>query len=178
MSATKEFRNLLSRPGPIILPAVGDALTARLAAMEGYKAVLVSGNAGTAVQLGLPDLGLMTMSEHAQNASRIAGASGLPVIVDADTGYGNPINVRRTVSEFERIGAAGIVIEDQVSPKRCGMLDGKDVNPDEEMVAKIKATLDAWQDPDFSQSIVDLPQRWHGPQWHRPLLDRKDRECF
>jgi 2-methylisocitrate lyase-like PEP mutase family enzyme len=105
-----------------------------------------SGNATSAMRLGMPDIGLMTLSENAENAGRIAAASGLPVFADADTGYGGLLNVRRTIQEFERAGVAAIMIEDQVTPKRCGMLSGKQVISQADMEAKVKAALDARRD--------------------------------
>ena len=105
--------------------------------------------AGTAASLGYPDFGLVTMSEMADNAGRIARASGLPVIADADTGYGNELNVFRTVQEYERRGVAGMHIEDQVFPKKCGHLDDKEIIPREDYIAKIRAAAAAKQDKDF-----------------------------
>jgi 2-methylisocitrate lyase-like PEP mutase family enzyme len=105
---------------------------------------------GTAVtRLGMPDIGLLTATEMVDHASRVVDASGLPVVADADTGYGNAINVRRTVRDFERAGVAALHLEDQVSPKRCGHLAGKRVIPTEEMLGKIKAACDARTDPDL-----------------------------
>ena len=100
-------------------------------------------------RLGMPDVGLLTASEMIDNAGRIVDASGLPVVADADTGYGNPINTRRTIRDYEKAGVAGVHIEDQAWPKRCGHLAGKRVIPTAEMVAKIKAACDARRDPDF-----------------------------
>jgi 2-methylisocitrate lyase-like PEP mutase family enzyme len=100
-------------------------------------------------RLGMPDVGLLTASEMVDNAARIVDASGLPVIADADTGYGNAINVRRTIRDYEKAGVAGVHIEDQTWPKRCGHLAGKQVIPGDEMVSKIKAACDARRDPDF-----------------------------
>jgi 2-methylisocitrate lyase-like PEP mutase family enzyme len=146
---TTRFRSLLARPGVFMLPGVGDPFTARMAAREGFEAVMSSGNATSAMLLGMPDVGLLTLAENAANAGRIAAASGLPVFADADTGYGNALSVRRTVMEFERAGVAAIMIEDQVTPKRCGMLAGKQVIPEIEMVAKIGSALDARNDDDL-----------------------------
>lgn len=109
----------------------------------------MSGDATTAVRLGQPDVGLLTMSEMVDNAARIADAVDLPVIADADTGYGGPVNVRRTVREYERAGVAAIQMEDQVWPKRCGHLAGKRVIPAAEMAAKVKAAVDSRRDQDF-----------------------------
>lgn len=130
-------------------PGAADALTARLIAKHGFEAIYMTGAGTTAVRLGMPDVGLLSMDEMVDNAQRIAEASQLPLIADADTGYGGPLNVQRTVRAYERAGAAAIHIEDQQWPKRCGHLAGKSVIPAEEMVAKIRAGLDARHDKDF-----------------------------
>jgi 2-methylisocitrate lyase-like PEP mutase family enzyme len=143
---TERFRALLAEPRVTLLPAVGDPFSARLVAREGFDAIMSSGNATSAMRLGMPDIGLMTLSENAENAGRIAAASGLPVFADADTGYGGLLNVRRTIQEFERAGVAAVMIEDQVTPKRCGMLSGKQVISQADMEAKVKAALDARRD--------------------------------
>lgn len=146
---TTRFRQLLQRPQLTMMPSIGDPLSARLVAREGFEALMSSGNASSATRLGIPDVGLLTLSENVENAGRIAAASGLPVFADADTGYGGLVNVRRTIIEFERAGVAAVMIEDQVTPKRCGMLAGKKVVPVEEMVAKVKTALDARRDDDL-----------------------------
>lgn len=112
--------------------------------------VYMSGAGTTAVRLGVPDIGLLSLNEMADNAGRIVDACGLPLIADADNGYGGPLNVRRTVQSFEKAGAAGIHLEDQSLPKRCGHMDGKQLVSTEDMVAKIKAALDARIDQDFT----------------------------
>jgi 2-methylisocitrate lyase-like PEP mutase family enzyme len=147
---TARFRALLDKPGCIVAPGVADALAARLVALEGFDAVYMTGFGTSLTRLGAPDVGLLTATEMIDNAARIADASGLPLIADADTGYGNPINTRRTIRDYERAGVAGVHIEDQVWPKRCGHLAGKRVVPTPEMVAKIKAACDARTDPDFT----------------------------
>lgn len=149
MKATTRLREILSRDKATILPAVGDPLSALLARAEGYEGVMVSGNATSATRLGMPDVGLLTMTENADNVARIFDATGLPVFADADTGYGNAITVKRTIREFERAGAAAIMIEDQVSPKRCGMLAGKALIPVSEMEDKLRAAVDARRDADL-----------------------------
>jgi 2,3-dimethylmalate lyase len=146
---TTRFRELMARKTITILPAVGDPFSARIVAAEGYEAVMTSGNASSAMRLGIPDIGLLTLSENAENAGRVAHASGLPVFADADTGYGNPLNVRRCVMEFERAGVAAIMLEDQVTPKRCAMFSGKELVTTDEMVMKIKAATDARRDDDL-----------------------------
>jgi 2-methylisocitrate lyase-like PEP mutase family enzyme len=146
---TARLRGLIARPGCIVAPGVADALAARLVALEGFEAVYMTGFGTSLTRLGAPDVGLLTATEMVDNASRIADASGLPVIADADTGYGNPINMRRTIRDYEKAGVAGVHVEDQVWPKRCGHLAGKRVIPTAEMVAKIRAACDARVDADF-----------------------------
>src|SRR5687767_12449304 len=148
--ATARFRALVAKPGCIVAPGVADALAARLVALEGFDAVYMTGFGTSLTRLGAPDVGLLTETEMVDNAARIVDASGLPVIADADTGYGNAINVRRTIRDYERAGVAGVHVEDQVWPKRCGHLAGKRVIPTAEMVAKIRAACDARADPDFT----------------------------
>jgi 2,3-dimethylmalate lyase len=149
MKATKKLRELLARPGAIMAPGVADALNARLVKRHGFEAVYMTGAGTTAVRLGMPDVGLLTASEMIDNAGRIAEASGLPLVADADNGYGGVLNVRRTIQGYERAGVAGVHLEDQVIPKRCGHLAGKQVVPVEEAVAKIRAAADARTDSDF-----------------------------
>ena len=131
-------------------PGVADALNARLVARHGFEAIYMTGAGTTAVRLGMPDVGLLTMTEMVDNAARIADASGLPLIADADNGYGGVLNVRRTIQAYERAGAAAVHLEDQVIPKRCGHLAGKQLVPVEEMAAKIRAAADARSDADFT----------------------------
>ena len=149
MRATTRLRQLLARGEATIAPGVAEALNARLVAAHGFDALYMTGAGTTAVRLGMPDIGLLTMSEMADNAARIVDASGLPLIADADNGYGGVMNVRRTVKEYERAGVAALHIEDQVIPKRCGHLSGKQVVPVEEMVSKVKAACDARMDQDL-----------------------------
>ena len=143
------LREMVTEPGVILAPGVGEAMSARLVAQGGFKAIYMSGAGTTAVRLGMPDVGLLTLTEMADNVGRIADASGLPLIADADNGYGGPLNVRRVVQAYERAGAAALHIEDQILPKRCGHMSGKQLIPTAEMVAKIKAAVDARRDPDF-----------------------------
>jgi len=149
MQMTKRLRELLARPKVLMAPGAADALTARLIAKHGFEAIYMTGAGTTAVRLGMPDVGLLTMNEMVDNARAIADASQLPLIADADTGYGGPINVQRTVRAYERAGVAAIHIEDQQWPKRCGHLAGKSLIPVEEMQAKIRAGLDARLDENF-----------------------------
>jgi 2-methylisocitrate lyase-like PEP mutase family enzyme len=146
---TTRLKSLISQSRCVIAPGVADALAARLVALEGFEVVYMTGFGTSITRLGQADVGLLTATEMVDNATRIVDASGLPVVADADTGYGNAINVRRTVRDYERAGVAGIHIEDQVWPKRCGHLAGKRVIPTIEMVAKIKSACDARQDSDF-----------------------------
>lgn len=149
MKSTQRLRELLARPGAIMAPGVADALNARLVKRHGFEAIYMTGAGTTAVRLGMPDVGLLTMTEMIDNAGRIAEASGLPLIADADNGYGGVLNVRRTIQGYERAGVAGVHLEDQVIPKRCGHLAGKQVVPVEEAAAKIRAAADARADADF-----------------------------
>ena len=132
--------------GTVVAPFVFDGVQAKLAEAAGFEAVYMSGF-GTAASFGLPDLGLIGLAEMSANAARIAAAVDVPLIADADTGYGNETNVARTVEVYERAGVAALHLEDQESPKRCGFLDGKRVIPREEMVLKIKAAVAARSDP-------------------------------
>ena len=128
---------------PVLAPGCYDALGARLVEEAGFPAVYMTGFGTSAGLLGRPDVGLVSMAEMADNARRIVEAVDLPVIADADTGYGNPINVVRTVREYERAGVAALHIEDQVAPKKCGHMEGKQVIPAAEMVEKVRAAADA-----------------------------------
>jgi 2-methylisocitrate lyase-like PEP mutase family enzyme len=149
MRPTARLRQLLARPGVIMAPGVADALNAKLVARHGFEAIYMTGAGTSAVRLGMPDVGLLTMSEMVDNAGRIADSSGLPLIADADNGYGGVLNVRRTIQAYERAGVAAVHIEDQVMPKRCGHLMGKQLVPATEMTAKIRAAVDARTDADF-----------------------------
>ncbi len=164
MTAAAKLRALLAKQELVVAPGAYDGLTARLVERAGFPAVYMTG-AGTAARYGYPDYGLLTMSEMVDNAGILSNAVDVPVIADADTGYGTELNVFRTVREFERSGAAGIHIEDQVSPKRCGHLDGKDVISREEFISKIRAAVAARRDPDFlliartdSRAVADMDE--------------------
>ena len=146
---TTRLRELISGNRCIVAPGVADALAARMVALEGFDTVYMTGFGTSITRLGQPDVGLLTASEMIDNATRIVDASGLPVVADADTGYGNAINVRRTIRDYERAGVAAVHLEDQVWPKRCGHLAGKRVIPTAEMVAKIRSACDARHDSDF-----------------------------
>ena len=146
---TARLKALLARPECTLAPGVADALAARLVARAGFDAVYMTGFGTSLTRVGMPDVGLLTATEMVDNASRIADASGLPVVADADTGYGNPINTRRTIRDYEKAGVAGVHLEDQSWPKRCGHLSGKAVIPVADMTAKIRAACDARHDGDF-----------------------------
>src|SRR5438552_1541077 len=149
MTQARGFRDLLKRERMVVAPGAYDCITAKLIEQAGFAAVYMTG-AGTAATLGYPDFGLVTMSEMVGNAGRITAAVGLPVIADADTGYGNELNVVRTVREYEKAGVAGIHIEDQGFPKKCGHLDDKEIVPREDWLAKICAAASARHNPDFT----------------------------
>jgi carboxyvinyl-carboxyphosphonate phosphorylmutase len=142
------LRKLLVGPAIIQAPGAYDALGAKLIERAGFPAVYLTGAGISYTQLGRPDIGLLTASEMALQAGRIAEAVVVPVIADMDTGYGNFLNVQRAVRDYERAGVAGFHVEDQVMPKRCGHLAGKELVPVEEMVGKLRAALDARGDPD------------------------------
>ena len=149
MTQAARFRELMRRDGMVVAPGAYDCITARLIERAGYDAVYMTG-AGTAATLGYPDFGLVTMSEMVDNARRIATAVGVPVIADADTGYGNELNVVRTVREYEAAGVAGIHIEDQGFPKKCGHLDDKEIVPRADWLAKIRAAAASRRSRDFT----------------------------
>jgi len=172
MRPTTRLKQLLAQPGAVLAPGVADALNARLVAKHGFDAVYMTGAGTTATRLGMPDVGLLTMTEMVDNAGRIADASGLPVISDADTGYGGVLNVRRTIQCYERAGVAAVHIEDQVMPKRCGHLAGKQLVPVEEMVAKLKAAVDARIDADF---LVIARTDAIAVEGFEPALERAER---
>ena len=148
MKTTTRLRRMLGSGQMVTAPFVLNALHGKIAQSVGFEAVYMTG-AGTAAERGFPDVGLLTMTEMVANAKYIADAVDIPVICDADTGYGNPLNVRRTVREYEAAGVAAIHIEDQLFPKKCGFFEGKQVIPQDEMVQKVRAALDARTDPDF-----------------------------
>ena len=133
----------------IVLPGVFDALSAKIAEHVGFEAMFQTGYGSSAALLGMPDFGLLNSGETVDNAMRIIRAVKVPVLVDADTGYGNPLNVWRLVRDLERLGAAGIFLEDQVWPKRCGHMVGKGVIPRDEYIPKLKAALEARRSKDF-----------------------------
>ena len=149
MKTTKMLREMLNSGEPFLTAGANDALSAVIAERAGFKAITMGGYLATAVSLARPDIGLMTMTEMAEQARRICAVTNIPLIADADNGHGNVLNVIRTIQEMENAGAAGVVLEDQVMPKRCGHMAGKKVIPMEEHVQKIRAAVYARQDPDF-----------------------------
>ena len=147
-SRNARLRELLKQP-PLLVPGAHDGLSARLVEQAGFEAVYMGGYATTGSLLGRPDMSLVSGTEMIANAARIAAAVEVPVIADADTGYGNAINVIRTVHDYERAGVSAIHLEDQTAPKRCGHMAGKNVIEPGEMVGKLKAAVAARSDPDF-----------------------------
>ncbi len=148
MTQCSDLRNLLGGGKLVVAPGAYDGMSARFAEQAGFPAIYMTG-AGTSAALGYPDMGIITMSEMVANAGTLARSVSVPVIADMDTGYGNELNVTRAIREYEMRGVAGAHLEDQVAPKRCGHLDGKELVPREEFVAKIRAAVAARQDPDF-----------------------------
>lgn len=146
---TKKLRKMLKEPGIIRAPGAFDAWSAKLIQMSGFPAVYMTGYGLSASVLGAPDIGLMSMTEMAAHAKNIASAIDVPLIADADTGYGGVLNVIRTVQEYESGGVAAIQLEDQVIPKRCGHMEGKELVPKKEMVSKVKAAVYARRSEDF-----------------------------
>lgn len=149
ISKTKRLRQLIGSESPLMIPACFNALSARLIEQAGFKAIYISGAGVASNFVGYPDIGLTTMTEVLENARNIVHVTHVPVICDIDTGFGNAINVIRTVREFESAGLAGVQLEDQVMPKKCGHTEGKILVSKEEMVQKIRAAVDARKDHDF-----------------------------
>lgn len=149
MKKTTQLRQLLSKEQILIAPGAHDALTAKIIAKVGFAAVYLTGYGQAASHLGMADVGLLTMTEMADRVRNFVHAVDIPVIADGDTGFGNAVTVMRTVRMYEEAGAAAIQLEDQVAPKKCGHMTGRQVIPVEEMVGKIKAAVAARKDPDF-----------------------------
>ena len=148
MNAAHTLRQMLTAPGMLVAPGAYDAIGAKLIEQAGFKAAYMTG-AGTSLARGYPDLGLLTMREMVENAEAMVRSSGLPLVADADTGFGNELNVTRCVREYEARGVAAIHLEDQVMPKRCGHTEGKEVVSRQEFIAKIRAAVAARQNPEF-----------------------------
>ena len=168
MNGRKALRQLIARNGYTMVPGAYDTLTARLVEEAGFDAVYLTGG-GYSRASGYPDLGLLSLTENVQFIGRTVEAVGIPVIADADTGYGNAINVIRTVREYEKSGVAGFHIEDQVSPKKCGHYEGKEVISRAEMVGKIKAAVDTRQDADM---VVIARSDARAIEGLQPAIDR------
>lgn len=149
MKKTGKLKELLNKPGIIVAPGVYDAIGAKLVEKAGFDVCYMTGNGSVASFLGKPDIGLATMSEMVVRAHNIASAISIPLISDADTGYGNLNNVKRTVEEFEAAGVAGIHLEDQITPKKCGAMEGLSLIALEEAIEKIKVALNTRKDYNF-----------------------------
>lgn len=149
MAKAQLIRQALAQHGQLIMPGVYDALSAKIAARAGFEVIFITGYSLSATLLGEPDFGLLTQTEVVNAAQRICSVVDTPVIVDADTGYGNAINVMRTVQDLIRAGAGGMFLEDQVWPKRCGHMKGKQVIPLDEQIKKLRAAVEAKGDNDF-----------------------------
>jgi 2-methylisocitrate lyase-like PEP mutase family enzyme len=149
-SQAGRLRQLLDAPGLVVAPGAYDALSARLIELAGFGVIYLTGFGASASLLGRPDVGLLSGAEMVDHARRLVQAVDVPVVADADTGYGNPLNVIRTVREYEQAGVAALHLEDQVSPKRCGHLSGKVLVPAEDMEAKVRAAVAARRDPDLT----------------------------
>ena len=145
----KAFRKRLKTGKAVLMPGAANALAARVIDQLGFEAVYISGAGLTNTNLGMPDLGFISLPEIAQHTSAIRNITELPIVVDADTGFGNALNVQHTVRTLERVGASAIQLEDQINPKRCGHFAGKDVVDLVEARSRIKAAVDARQDPNF-----------------------------
>lgn len=143
MTKVSHLRDLINGPDIVVLPGAHDVLSAKIIEQAGFPVIFTSGFGLSASALGVPDLGLLTMTESLDRVQRIVDAVSVPVVADMDTGYGNPLNVLRTAQECVRIGAAGIILEDQLWPKRCGHMEGKSVIPMKEHVEKIHAAVHA-----------------------------------
>ncbi len=176
MKKTTLLKKLILAEEILIMPGAYDATAAKIVEQVGFKAVTLGGYPSSASLLGKPDVSLLTLTEMVTHTRNIAEAVDIPVFTDGDTGHGNVINVARTVREFERAGAAGMFIEDQLFPKRCGHMEGKQVIPAAEMISKINAAVDARQDPDF---IVMARTDALGVHGVREAVERanKYREC-
>lgn len=149
MNKGKELRRLLAEKEILVAPGAHDALTAKIIEKAGFKVVYMTGYGQAASHLGTADVGLMTMTEMLSRANSFASAVDIPVIADGDTGFGNAVNTMRTVRQYEMAGVAAIQLEDQVAPKKCGHMTGRQVIAMEEMVGKIKAAVTARENPDF-----------------------------
>jgi 2-methylisocitrate lyase-like PEP mutase family enzyme len=166
---TTQLRKLIAAGGPGIVPGATDCFTARIIEEAGFPVIYVTGGGTANTYLGGPDIGLVTLNELAGQVERISDAVSVPVIADCDTGFGGVANVKRTIRMYERAGAAGLHIEDQVFPKRCGHFDGKAVVPVEDMLYRLQAALDARTDPDF---LIIARTDARGPEGFESALAR------
>ena len=166
---TTQLRSLIKAGGPGIVPGATDCFTARLIEEAGFPVVYITGGGTANTYLGGPDIGLITLNELASQVERISDAVSVPVIADCDTGFGGVANVKRTIRAYERAGAAGLHIEDQVFPKRCGHFEGKAVVPVEDMLYRLQAALDARTDPDF---LIIARTDARGPEGFESALAR------
>ncbi len=173
-SAPKRLRELLDQPGIVRSLGAHDVLTALIVEQAGFETVFLGGFGASASLLGLPDLGLLTMTEMAGAVRRMAARVSIPVIADGDTGHGDLHNVERTVEVFEAAGAAGMLIEDQVTPKKCGHFDEKSVVPTQEMVLKVRAAVEARSNPDFVLFARTDARQVHGIE---DAIERVNRYC-
>jgi len=164
MRKTTLLKKLIQDPEILVMPGAYDCLSAKIIEMVGFKAVQMSGYGFSACLLGQPDVGLLSFDEVVRHTRNICNAVSIPVMADGDTGYGNAINVIRTVREFEQAGAAGMNLEDQIWPKRCGHMSGKEVIPVEEMVKKVEAAAWARRDPDFVINARTDAGALYGPE--------------
>lgn len=174
MKKTTLFRHLVDAPEILIMPGAHDALSARIIAHAGFKALAVGGYAVSAVHLAKPDVGLLTLTEMVDHVARVVDAADIPVLADGDTGHGNVTNVIRTVRAIERTGAAAMFLEDQLFPKRCGHMEGKAVIPTAEMIAKLKAAVDARTDENF---VIMARTDALAPHGLDEAIDRANRYC-
>ena len=168
-SRTTRLRSLIAAGGPGIVPGATDCFTARLIEEAGFPVVYITGGGTANTYLGGPDIGLVTLNELVSQVERISDAVSIPVIADCDTGFGGVANVRRTIRAYERAGAAGLHIEDQVFPKRCGHFEGKSVVPVQDMLYRLQAAMDARTDPDF---LIIARTDARGPEGFEAALAR------
>ena len=174
IKSTRRFRELLESPGIIKMPGAHDTLTAVVIEQTGFESVFISGFGASASLYGYPDLSFVSLNEMVAATRRMAHRVSIPVLADADTGHGDLHNVMHCVTEFEGAGAAGIILEDQVFPKRCGHFGGKEVIPAEEMILKLKAAVNARSDPDF---VFVARTDTREPNGLDDAIDRINRYC-
>ena len=169
MKRTTKLRELIRDGGPGVVPGATDCFTARIIEEIGFPVLYITGGGAANTLLGRPDVGLLTMTEMVSHIERITDSVSIPVIADADTGYGGTANVQRTVRAYERIGVAGLHMEDQVFPKRCGHFEGKAVVPEKDMLYRLQAAMDARTDPDF---LIIARTDARGPEGFERAIER------